>query len=329
MADHLVTLASTTDTLEQVQAALTPPKPGETPPAETPPVDQAKAAPAAADGAAAPETPGAKPDEAKGGEEEGTPQERAAKTRNRLQDRIDELTEARYTAEGRLAAREEEIARLNTQLDALKTGKPAGAAPTEPAQAPKPTPDKFETYEAYIDALFEWNNAQAEARVQERITKAIEDDRKARQVEATQTAYQGRVADARTRYADFDTVTDQDLPVSPGMLAVITQSDVGPDISYYLGKHPEECERLAALPNDVAYGEMRELAGQIRAERKAAGGDTKPAAPAGAAPAARATVTRAPAPVVPPRGSTTGSTANPDEMPYQDYKKWRQSQGAR
>jgi hypothetical protein len=329
MAEHEITIASTTDTQDQVNAAVAfrsatgttgdaaPAEPVASP-TETP-APVAETPPAVAE----PTGPEAEPPPEDEGEE--SPQQRGAKTRSRAEERVREFWGKAMSAEARAKAKDEENDRLRSELEALRN-------PPEPASSPSgetpkvgddPKPEDFETYEAYIAALMDRKLTAAEAKVQERIQAALAEERGVRMRETQLGQYQGRLGEARDRYTDFDAVTNVDLPVSPIMTDIIVTMDVGPDLSYWLGKHPEECERIAKMSDVEAYGQMRELAGQIRAQRgSVVPSGTTPAKPA---PATVRTITNAPTPVTPVRGGTTATSTPPDQMNFQDYKAWRES----
>jgi len=60
--------------------------------------------------------------------------------------------------------------------------------------------------------------------------------------------YAEREEAARDKYTDFqEVVYRDDLPISELMAEVIRESEVGPEVAYHLGKHPEEAARIYAL----------------------------------------------------------------------------------
>src|ERR1044071_8243342 len=115
------------------------------------------------------ETPAAKPEPAR-----GTPEteERDEKTRflprRRHRAASQEATPADVPRIRELTAR---LRAAEAERDALKaqTSRPAGAAEVStsrqpvvpPPPTPKPTPDKFDDYSAYIEALTDWKTEQA------------------------------------------------------------------------------------------------------------------------------------------------------------------------
>ena len=54
--------------------------------------------------------------------------------------------------------------------------------------------------------------------------------------------------DARRKYADFDKVVSApDVPITPTMARMITASDTGADVAYYLGTNKAEAARIAQM----------------------------------------------------------------------------------
>ena len=99
------------------------------------------------------------------------------------------------------------------------------------------TPDQFDTYDAYAEALAE---RKAEELLAQRET--------ARQQAEMLEAYHDREETARDKYDDFDQVAyNPNLPVTEHMALSIQASDVGPDLLYWLGSNPKEAGRIARL----------------------------------------------------------------------------------
>jgi hypothetical protein len=113
-----------------------------------------------------------------------------------------------------------------------------------PAQlSPKPapntplTPDQFETYEQYAEAL-------AEVKAHDLI-RQHEAQRQRHEIEST---YAEREEDARTKYDDFEQVAyNPNLRITAEMAETIKDSEIGPDIAYWLGTNPKEASRISQL----------------------------------------------------------------------------------
>lgn len=115
------------------------------------------------------------------------------------------------------------------------------AAEMEARQPAQPSydlsPEQFDTYEDYADAL-------AERKAEELLAKR----ETAKQTQALQEQYYEREETARDRYDDFDQVAyNPNLPVTDVMAQSIQASDVGPDVLYWLGTNPKEAVRISRL----------------------------------------------------------------------------------
>lgn len=111
------------------------------------------------------------------------------------------------------------------------------------------SPDQFNTYEDYAEAL-------AERKAEELVARR----EIAKQQEALLENYHNREDAARDKYDDFDQVAyNPNLPVTDIMAQSIQASEVGPDILYWLGSNPKEAERIARLPSILQAKEIGKL----------------------------------------------------------------------
>lgn len=117
-----------------------------------------------------------------------------------------------------------------------------------------------------------------------------------------------QVADAKTRYADFDAVAHaKDLPVSQAMGDIIMTSDAGPDVLYFLGQNRALAAQIAVMhPVEAARA-----IGRIEATIT----QPKPR-----------TETNAPTPINPVRGSA-GVSRDPAKMSVPEYRAWKAAGG--
>lgn len=146
-------------------------------------------------------------------------------------------------------------ARFNEKLEASKeTPKPIEG---------KPSLDKFDTYDEYIDALTDWKIEQ----------KAVERDTKEK-VESENLSRKQVMADhasredkARTQFADYDDVAgniaDVDFTVNPDIGRTILTSDISPQLIYYFGKDLDELERINNLSPYAAAREIGKIEAKI------------------------------------------------------------------
>lgn len=119
-------------------------------------------------------------------------------------------------------------------------------------------------------------------------------------------AWAAQVAEAKTRYADFEKVAHY-APISDDVARLVATSDVGADLAYYLGQN----HALARNISTMTPVEAARALGRIEATISL----PKPR-----------TETNAPAPISPVRGSA-GGPRNPDKMSYKEFVKYRESGG--
>lgn len=216
---------------------------------------QADAAPLAADpppadaGPALDAAPEAEPeptavDPAADRNADGTFKKRSAKSDASAEDvpRIRELTAKRREAE-----RERDA--LQARIRELEAGKPTDPKPAAPVSLdpsdPKPKLAQFldaaDPYEALADAHAEWAVREAERRYEAK-QQAFAQQTKQRELQTKLDTF----ADAHPDYQDkIDGIADVIFPHE--VLTAIREDDEAPAIAYYLGSHPEEARRIAAL----------------------------------------------------------------------------------
>ena len=224
-------------------------------------------------------------------------------------------------------------------------GKAPEPAPAPAPDKPEPKVEDFPDYDAFMKASIQYH---AEKIATDIVAKTLnerqmtdEDRRAAKEAEDMFHAHEARLKETRAKYDDFDEVVKQgEMPISKVMLDGIISSEIGPEVSYYLAKHPEERERLRNIQNvNMAIRAFGKLEAKVEAEvakaSSAASAAPAPTAPAsaptaapapvvpaaGAAPSAPAAVTRAPDPISPVTGATVTSTVPMDQMPYREYAK--------
>jgi hypothetical protein len=237
------------------------------------------------------------------------PAEEAVEEAKDEQETDDEAKEVQKRKRGgfqkKLEQREARIAELEAQL--------AKTAPKEsvPQVAEKPKLDSYDTYEAYYEALADWK---VEQRFKDQEVKSKQEAVK-REQETAYEAYVRKTAEFKTANKDFDDaiaeMVEADV-VTDAMQQAIVQSDMGPEVAYYLAKHPEEAERLSKL----GFVAVNKAIGRIE-ERIEASKSSKPVVK----------TTNAPPPVKPISGANARATAiDPYSGPteFEAYKAWRE-----
>ena len=352
MPDDTITLISTTDTAEEVQAALTRKPPVEKPAEEKPADDKATADEKPAEEKTDPpadETPEQKTErETKEASEAGG---RLAKRRKSIQDEIDEMTRHKHAARRDVEAEEARLAEIRRQRQELegkpdegKKPEPESKTPTKTAEPARPEPKvdavddkgdaKYATYEDYLSDHGVWIREEAILAARNLIDQERQADRERIERESASRAVNERLAtynsnlDAfKKTHADFDAVFEeakdavQDTLVALGPQALkvidgytVFDAEDGPALTYYLLKRPDELKAIALKAPQQQIVHLARLEERIRP-----GGAKK----TGPSPAA-VPETKAPVPIKPVGSGPTATTVPPDEESYQDYRARRE-----
>jgi hypothetical protein len=334
-----ITIASTTDTQEQVNLAAGLPagaKPVEVEAGtgvgagkvETPPAGEVDSKPKPVE-----EPP--KPAEGEGKAKEGegkTAEELAAEVKAKeeegkekgkggFQKRIDKLTRRNYALEEQLEEQGRRVEQLLAHLEGKIAAAPVGVAPA--VEAGKPTEEQFEgkPYSEYIEALSEWK---ADQRIKAALDKQTAEATKQAEEQRTKEtfdAYNERVAVAHEKYPDFDEVVNrEDVQIPQGVQLVVVELENGPAVAYYLGQHPEICRELCVLSPLAAVARAGVIAATLAAEEAEKGGEVSP-------PGGKPKVSSsAPPPIKPVGGASTKSAVPLDQLSYPDYRRVREQQ---
>lgn len=231
---------------------------------------------------------------------EGQPEEKSESAKRRERERA---YRARLQTEAAEAKAEAEQAKARRQaiLDAAKQEAP-------------PKEDDFPDPIEYAAAKAIWG---AEQRLTEREAKNAGDAVKAAEGRAEEISKKERAIleqswavardEAKSRYADFETVALRGWEPSPVMTDLILTSDVGPDVAYHLGQNHALAAQIAAMnPVEAARAIGRIEAGIVQPKPR--------------------TETKAPDPISPVRGSA-GAARDQEKMPYRDFVKFRENGG--
>jgi hypothetical protein len=361
-----ITITSTTDTPEQVAAALKHEIHG------TPTLEQQTAALAAVEAAkqaTAAETQEPPIDAAAASAAASTLAKRKKSGMDELKDRVDQLTyereENRRAAEQRAAeaaAHAAEAARLKAENDALRAGKPVPGQPTTAKEAPKkPELKDFEgqpdPYAAFSEAVGQWakdlavfeTNAELDRRLSTR-DKADQDRQTQAQYldaqERTFAAHKARVEQFRAATPGYDDTVSKAMQAikdsEEGVFAIppvlqehILHTETGPALFFHLAQDQKEFRRIASIEKT---GPMLVALGRYEAKLESQGKLAPKAQPTAVDPATRArdaltssssaaaAVTTAPPPPPLVGSGTTASTVPLDQLDYQDYAKQRNAQ---
>jgi hypothetical protein len=238
---------------------------------------------------------------------------------------------------------------LKRRVEELERAKPAETPAAQPAPAPapvaagpdpdataKPEPDP-DTYpdgvldRGYIKAVARWEREEAAREERVEANKAAErqaQERQAKEAEASAKAWTSKVDAAKALHPDYDDVLKRsgDLPFSAATHVALRDSDVAPQILYFLATHPEEAKRIcdatlisptdpprvAARKQALAFEEVEKIEGALKQPPSPA--PAIPPVPAAGEPAPKKPVPAKPVPVT-PVGHAGGSSARK----YSDY----------
>lgn len=166
----------------------------------------------------------------------------------------------------------------------------------------RPTPNQFETYDQYVEALSDFK---VEQRLLE-VGRMSQEARARADAERQAAEVRSKLAPAAEKYEDFeDVVLRDDLPITRDMAeAILELGGPGHDVAYYLGTHPREADRISRLGRIAQLKEIDKIAGTL----------ARPPEP-----------TRAPPPIKPNEGSGAVEKKLEDAS-YDDFVKIRRRQ---
>lgn len=206
----------------------------------------------------------------------------------------------------RLAAQEEEIARLRSSVPATPVRESEALAEPQP-----PDESKFNSYaefkaaeRKYFSDLAEYKaEMKIQARDKAKATEAETEKAREKQTEV-QTAWSKRLEAAHEAHPDLEELLDEDLPTTPVMQEFLMTSKHGGEMLHHLASRPEECRRIADLSPRAAEIALARIEEEI---------STK--APN---PTTQRRTTSAPAPLQPLKGSGT-SAKDPNKLSDADW----------
>ena len=180
---------------------------------------------------------------------------------------------------------------------------------------PKPQQSQFEDYDAYVEALTDWKTDEKIRAFQREAAKKAGDIR----AQSNESEFQAKLTEGAERYEDFEEIARNPvLPITPGMIEILKDTDYPADIAYYLGKNIKECTMISRLSPLQAARTI----GRIEAEIKTKIGNGRPPVPP------KPKITNAPPPVQ-PIGSAEVVTKDPSKMTQAEYEAWRREGGGR
>lgn len=287
-----VNLVSTTDTPEQVQAALA----GKAPPEVT--VNES----------AADESQAETFETSEAQSKEEKPENGEPKKKSGIQKRVGKLAARATRAEERAFQAEKEAQHWREQ--AMKSSPPADVVTPKVEQEASGRPDvnKFDKHEEYVEALADWK---VDQKLSQRDQKAKETEIKTSQAQREQAFFSDRAEFAKTK-DDFDDVMSGIQGINTSLTvyeSVLDAKKDGPQLLYELAKDPEEFKRICNLPAIQAAREIGKVEARLQTS----------------APQTETKTTKAPKPMKPVGSGSSGdlSTKDPGEMSPREYRAWR------
>jgi chromosome segregation ATPase len=232
----------------------------------------------------------------------------------KLEKRFSELTKQREAA--RLEAERERNAReaLEARLKELET---KVNPPKSEEPDPKPDPSQFNDAIEYAEALAEWT---ADKKLRERdqaelARKAEEEQSRMRQ------KFQERLNAVKQDLPDYDDmIASSDVAVSGPVTDAIIESDVGPQILYYLAENPDFARELAE----------KSITSQLRSIGRLEAKFEKSETPKPSVKEPVAKKSNAPAPINPLKsgGNPSDITLDADRKFHGTYQQWKAARAA-
>lgn len=259
---------------------------GTMPPAETADAEDAPAQPGPAQGSAEAETmeDTAASGQTDGGDAAAPPGDAPRRANRGVQKRIDELVRQRESAARERDYWRETALRQDVPHQAESAGVPPASNPRDSQEIPA-------------------GDSTQPGRETAAQQPPVSEPARLPTTEALQ-AFELRMRDASSRHDNFGEIAlNRDLPVNEAMMHAIVTSAAGPDVLYHLGRNPHEAQRISRLDPLAAAHELGRIEGML------------------SMPPARK-ITGAPPPVRPVSGSEVPHK-NPENMTYEEYRRWR------
>ena len=218
--------------------------------------------------------------------EETTEKDPEKATSRRFERRIDRAHKRAAEAQAKAEFLEKELADLK-----------AKSQPQVPTNAPRM--EDYTDVQEYAKAYATYEKDQA---IKDYEKKQRDQAVAAQNQKMTQT-WEANVSKAQSKYDDWDEVVGDIKPTTPWAYALM-EADNGPDIAHYLGTHPAEVKRIAALSPPSQFREIGKLELKLQAPAE------PPKKPS-----------KAPAPIEPVKGDAKVSDELAPQMEFEKYLK--------
>lgn len=168
---------------------------------------------------------------------------------------------------------------------------------TPPTQEQEPKLEQFGSYDDFVKATARYEATKHAKSVTEADRKEAEQRSVRERQQAAINSHLERQTKAMEKFEDYEDVAFRNPHMTEHMAGAIVESEMGPEVAYWLGKNQAESARIAKLS---PVQQVKEL-GKIEAKLEA------PAAPPEPKPSA------APEPITPVGGKATTATDEPSE----------------
>lgn len=181
-----------------------------------------------------------------------------------FQDRIDRLTRYRREAEREADDLRRQWESAQQELERYRQEQTQQKA----QEAPEKSLADFDYNEAEYAAYLRQDAAErAREAAREEAQRLTQEARQRELYEAKRSKFDKAADKFAKDQADFYEVTqDRQLPITQEMAEVIMESDVGPQVAYYLGKHPEEAYEISRSHPAMQGRQIAMLESQIKSE---------------------------------------------------------------
>lgn len=228
------------------------------------------------------------------------------KPKKSAQERIQELAAKRKEAEADAAAERRRANELEAQVRVLS----AKAAPI--GEEPRPIRSQFTSDEAYDDALLKWGATRALA---ERERADAQARAEAEQAEIA-AAWSKREKSVMKRIPDYaEVIGGSDISINGFVTQALLESEMGPEITYFLAVNPDEAKRLNAMKPIALIREVAKL------ERELAELDDEAPPKAAKESPDKPQKSKAPPPIEPVKSVPSSSGASASN--FEEYKRRR------
>lgn len=235
---------------------------------------------------------------------------------------IEELVRTRHERNEVRTENEQLRAELAELREQMQT---AQAQPAPKELDPKPMRSQFVSDDDYAEALTDWK---VDQKLQERQQEEQQARANAAQ-EALAQNWEKRLRMAKEDLKDFDDVVGKsEIDLPNHIYVAVVESDLGPELAYYLAQNPDEAKLLKGMSPTSALRTLGKLEDRL-ADAKKPAPETKKDEPKGSTQQNVAPEKSKAPPPIDPLKDATGSVEKPtSQMTYAEYKAFRQKQQA-